>query len=189
METVIFFMRHGQVHNPGSILYGRMPRFKLSREGKDSVKRQISYLKKMKIDLIYASPMLRTRQTAGIISQGLGIKFKVSSLLNEVKLIFEGMPLSEYKEKIQPGLYAQRYYMKGQESVKTITMRMTKFLKMIERKHAGKRILIISHGDPIVILRSAVKGENFDWKYKKENYLKTASITSLRIKDGRYYWK
>lgn len=189
MKTKIYFMRHGEVHNPKRILYGRMPGFRLSEYGRESVRLQAENLKKKKISFIYASSMLRTRQSAKILSEELGIKVKISSFLNEVKLIFEGMPLVEYKAKIQPSLYDNKYYLKGQESVESITERMRKFLKMIEKRHNGQEILVVSHGDPIVILKAEINHTPFTWKYKKDNYLKTAAFTILEIKDGHYNWK
>ncbi|MCL4338743.1 histidine phosphatase family protein [Patescibacteria group bacterium] len=189
MKTIIYFMRHGEVYNPKRILYGRMSGFRLSEYGRESVKLQAENLKKRKINFIYASPMLRTRQSAKILSEELGIKVKISSFLNEVKLIFEGMPLMEYKSKIQPSLYENKYYLKGQESVESIAERMTKFLKMIEKRHNGQETLVVSHGDPIVILKAEINNIPFTWKYKKDNYLKTATFTTLEIKDGRYNWK
>ena len=35
VRTVVHLLRHGEVHNPGSILYGRIPGFRLSENGRD----------------------------------------------------------------------------------------------------------------------------------------------------------
>ena len=32
-RTVVHLLRHGEVHNPGGILYGRLPGFRLSDAG------------------------------------------------------------------------------------------------------------------------------------------------------------
>ena len=70
----IYLLRHGEVHNPDKILYGRLPRYKLSKEGIQAIKKVGQKLKNKKINHIYTSPLLRARQTAGIIGDILSIK-------------------------------------------------------------------------------------------------------------------
>lgn len=186
MTTTIYLMRHGQVHNPKDILYGRLPRFHLSQEGERKVSMQALRLKMEKLDAIYCSPLFRTRQTAGIIAKVVGIKPKISSLITEVRLIIQGMPLSVFRKTIQPDIYDKKYTDKGQEGAEEIITRMRKFMKMILKKHEGQRILVISHGDPIVILKSYLSGVPFTYKYKKDNYLTPGDYIKLIAKDGKY---
>lgn len=186
MKTTIFFMRHGEVHNPKRVLYGRLPRYRLTPFGERKINKAAAQLKKEKIDYIYASPMLRARQTAGIISQKLGLRPKISKKLIEVKLVFEGMALAEYKTNIQPFLYSGKYYELGQETVEEIFRRMKQFLNSIIKKHKYAKILVISHGDPIAILKAGLTGSEFTWKYKRENYLKTGEYIKLTIEDKKY---
>ena len=77
--TQVSFVRHGNVHNPKKILYGRLPRFRLSSRGEADAKKASNYLKNVSLDAVYASPLLRTKQTAQIILQNHpGLKIKTN---------------------------------------------------------------------------------------------------------------
>lgn len=171
MNTFFYFIRHGEVYNPKKILYGRLPNFSLSQNGKGKIEDAANYFKNKKIDVLYASPLLRARQTAGILGNTLGRKVRFSRLLIEVKLIFEGISLERYKKEIQPLLYTGKYIKKGQESIEEIRKRMMKFIAITAKKFPGKTILVVSHGDPITILKAESCKQEFTWEYKNANYL------------------
>lgn len=181
-------MRHGEVHNPKDILYGRLPRFGLSKRGREIVKNSAEKLKIEGIDHLYSSPMLRARQTAGILENKLNREMKINSFLNEVRIIFQGMALREYREEIQPKLYNKELTAQGQETIDEIASRMEKFTDMIVRKHPGKKILAVSHGDPILILVAYIKKFPFTWDYKKMNYLQPGQFIRADIENGVYHW-
>lgn len=190
MRTTIIFLRHGEVENKKGILYGRLPRFKLSPAGRKKIREAAKELKsEYQITQIYTSPMLRARQTAGIIAREYHLKPRISSLIIEVKLIFEGIPVKEYKEKIQYRLYSKEFVKKGQESIEEIAGRMLRFVKIIQKRHWGKTVLAISHGDPIMIFKAVTSKIPFTWEYKKNNYLKTGEKMILEIYDNGLRWK
>ena len=185
-KTTIYFLRHGEVYNPNDILYGRLPKFPLSERGRKQIGNTAKELKNKHINYLYTSPLLRTRQTAQIIGRVLKLRPKLSKLITEVKLIFEGVPLTEYREKIQPFLYSEKYVRKGQESVEEILKRMLQFLHIIIKKHPGKTIFIVSHGDPIMILRAFLSHVPFTYAYKKANYLQIGTYMRVVYADGKY---
>ena len=187
-KTTIIFLRHGEVHNKKQILYARLPGFKLSKNGIVQIQDATRQLISEDISHIYTSPMLRARQTASIISRRLKIKPQTSKFLNEVKLLFSGMLLSEYKKNIQPRLYDDEFIKKGQERVGEISHRMLKFVDMICKKHPSQTILAVSHGDPITILRAKISHKDFTWNYKKDNYLQTGHWLKLKCMDQTYRW-
>ena len=84
-------MRHGEVHNPRAIFYGRMPRFRLSEAGRRQAEAAADYLAGAPLAAIYTSPLLRARQTAAIIQRaqqeaGRRVPAKVLSWLLEVRI-------------------------------------------------------------------------------------------------------
>lgn len=186
--TSIFFMRHGEVYNPKGILYGRLPRFGLSRQGREIVRKTAFELKSEKIEEIYTSPMLRARQTAQIAGSILHKNIRISQMLNEVRIIFQGMPLSEYRQEIQPKLYNKELVAQGQETIEEIAKRMMQFLHKIHYRHKNGKILAISHGDPILILVAVTQKLPFTWAYKKANYLQPGQYIGVDIEDGKYRW-
>ncbi|OGG12760.1 hypothetical protein A3D77_06915 [Candidatus Gottesmanbacteria bacterium RIFCSPHIGHO2_02_FULL_39_11] len=173
-STKLILLRHGQVHNPKSILYGRLPGFGLSAKGREDVLKAYEKLKNESIDTIFMSPLLRTRQTASIFAKNLGLAVHTDKRLIEVKLYCEGVSLTEFKSDLQPDLYSEENYKKGQESVEEISQRMNRFLSFIKEKYPGKTVLAVSHGDPIIILESQVLKTPFTWEFKRDNYVNTA---------------
>lgn len=173
ISTNIYFLRHGEVDNPGKVLYGRLPGFSLSVEGKRRIEEVSQLFLNKTIRHLYSSPLLRARQTAEITGRNLCLFPRISSLLNEVKIYCQGISLDAYKNKIQPRLYQKENQKMGQESVESIKARMLKFLNIMVNKHSGDNILVVSHGDPITILKATLENVSFTWGYKLDNYLKT----------------
>ena len=62
----IHLVRHGEVHNPEGILYGRLPHFRLSERGHEMAALAAKELKArgVKVGALDASPLLRTREAA-----------------------------------------------------------------------------------------------------------------------------
>ncbi|OGG11023.1 hypothetical protein A3J20_05455 [Candidatus Gottesmanbacteria bacterium RIFCSPLOWO2_02_FULL_42_29] len=187
--TTFIFIRHGEVHNPKKILYGRQGRFALSHKGKQEAEAAGRKLVSRAISQIIASPMLRTRQTSKIIGNIIGVKPRYSRLLIEVRTIFEKISLTEYHGKIQVNLYSEEFVKKGQESVREIAERMIKFVKLKARQYPGKTVLVVSHGDPILILKAVSINREFSWNYKRNNYLKTAEFMVVKYSQGIYEWE
>ena len=169
--------------------------FPLTKKGEKQIKEVAKELKKKKIDLIFSSDILRTKQTAKIIGKELGIKPKFDKRLREVNVgIFNGKPIDEIgrfwdRERKLPPLeyYKKRFQVappKG-ENYTDIEKRMYGFIKEIDKKYQGKNILIISHQRPLTLLEKAIY--NYDFKKfvkviteKKE--IKTGELRKLLVK-------
>jgi isoleucyl-tRNA synthetase len=114
------------------------------------------------IDYIYHSPLQRTKETAQVLAAELGH----TSLLEDPRLResemgeLEGKPhgtkdahLSSPEEEFTKSIL-------GSETLNEIRSRMADFLYDMERTHQGKTIVLVSHGDPIWMLESVIKGRN-----------------------------
>lgn len=187
--NTIYFIRHGEVFNPKEILYGRLPKFPLSKNGILSIQSAAEIMKKKKVSVIYTSPMLRARQTASILKEKMDTPIHISRLLIEVKIYCQGIPLTTYRQKVQETLYVRKNLLKGQESIDSIYQRMMKFVKMVIAKHPDKTVFAVTHGDPMLILKAVTTGKEFTWKYKKENYKSTGKWLELVVKNNIFYWK
>lgn len=188
-KTIIYFLRHGEVENPKKVIYGRLPGFNITENAKEKVAEVAHIFENKDIDFLYASPMRRTRQTAEIINRVLKLKSKISRLLIETKLIHAGTSLDTFKKDIQPYIYDKKYLKLGQESAEIQGERMMRFVRIMQKNHPGKKILAVSHGDPIVILKAKILGIPFTWEFKRDNYLKPASFLTLVYENRKYYWK
>src|SRR5690625_995194 len=66
--TIVHLVRHGEVHNPERILYGRMPGYRLSSRGQQMAQCVADHLQDADVALVRSSPLLRAQQTAAPIA-------------------------------------------------------------------------------------------------------------------------
>jgi probable phosphoglycerate mutase len=147
----ISFVRHGQVHNPQEILYGRLPRFRLSEEGRRQAQAAAGYLRAKPFAALFSSPMLRARQTAKIILAATqpDLPLRISTHLNEVYVGVQGRLLHELEAggwDIYTGFSAP-YEQPGD-----ILSRVQKFVAGARRRYPKQHVVAVTHADPILFM-------------------------------------
>jgi broad specificity phosphatase PhoE len=149
-KTSIIFVRHGEVYNPEAIYYGRLPRFRLSENGRQQAQTAAESLGDKPIAAIYSSPMLRARQTAEIIrSFHPAVPLHITNLLQEVYTPFDGLTHLELEAR-EWDLYTDTpaHY----ETPQDVLARVQKFIGRTRKRHPGKRTVAVTHGDVICFL-------------------------------------
>ncbi len=63
-DTVVHLLRHGEVHNPGGVLYGRRDGFHLSDLGRQMAEKVAATIKDRDIVHLVSSPLERAQETA-----------------------------------------------------------------------------------------------------------------------------
>lgn len=182
LNNKYFLLRHGQTiyqKNRTRVNYLADADFKLSitEEGEEMIKTAAESLKEEKISLIFASPFLRTKQSAEIAAQILGIeKINYDDRLVDIKMGgFAGKTYKEYEDFFSEK--SERFEKKpeGGESWNDIILRLKSFLNDIENDYEKKTILVISHADPLWLLAGLLRGfekeEQFLASRKTENNL------------------
>ncbi len=79
----IHLIRHGEVENPGDVVYGDIPGFVLSRLGRQQAQAAGRYLAPNPPTLIVSSPLDRAVETAGLIADAAGAKTTTDVRLTE----------------------------------------------------------------------------------------------------------
>lgn len=154
MVTNIYLVRHGEVHNPKGILYGRLPRFKLSEKGKKQIEDTAEFLKDKSVTAIYSSPMLRTRQSALIIQNKLNLpKINIERDLLEVKTSLQGQLFADL-DLTTRDYYSPPLWREGDDTMLEIATRMEKTIRNMIDRHKHSSVVAVSHGDPIMILKA-----------------------------------
>ena len=177
METKISLVRHGEAYNPMQIMYARLPRFRLSHLGRVQAHSAAEVLHNCMIDRIYASPMLRTRQTAQIIaSLHHGVPVRVSGRLIEVFTMYQGWSVSEM-ERIKWNIYAN--VRPPYESPEDVFRRIWSFIMITRKRHNGQHIVAVTHGDLIAFMILWSQGKPIEPGIKPNPYPSRASITTL----------
>jgi broad specificity phosphatase PhoE len=147
----LYFVRHGEVHNPDAILYGRMPDFHLSTTGQGQASAAVQYLSDKPLVAVYASPLERAQETAHII-EAAHLEFSevfTDDRLLEVHTPYDGTSQEEL-EKIHFDLYtgSEPPY----EQPRDIRRRVLSFIADMREKHANQAIAAVTHGDIVVAM-------------------------------------
>jgi broad specificity phosphatase PhoE len=147
----LYFVRHGNVHNPEGILYGRRPDFHLSDEGKEQAAAAGRYLAEQPLTTLYASPMERAQETAGIIEAAHPdiSDIVTDERLNEVMMPHEGWTHDEL-EKIHFDVYTDS--VPPFEQPRDIRRRVLEFIASMREKHGNETIAAVTHGDIVAAL-------------------------------------
>ena len=181
--TTILLVRHTEVHNPERLLYGRLPRFRLSEHGRRQAERTAASLANRPVAAIYSSPLLRARQTAAIIARYHPRATRhVSRLLQETGSAWQGTPFTSFK----PGfsVYHDRRQ-PGDESLEDVAARMLAFVERARRRHPGACVVAVSHGDPISALRVVLSGRELTLAaVRGVDYAALGSVTEITYASG-----
>jgi len=155
----------------------------LTKKGRGQIKIAAKKLKNKKIDLIFSSDLLRTRQTAEIVGKELKIKSRYDKRLREYNVgIFNGKTIEEFKKFLPIGIKRFKIKPPKGETYIDIRKRMYNFLKEADKKYSDKNILIISHQLPLTLLEGKVKGfsnKEIIRKYSKAKKMKTGELRKL----------
>ena len=160
----------------------------LSDEGREQTRRLAERLSHEKIMAIYASPLGRTVETAGILASPHKLEVQTRDGLREINHgRWEQMTRREVEQKFpeeaaewerDPYTFAP----KGGESGLQVTARALPVLIDLVRKYPGQNILIVSHKATIRLLLSSLLG--FDPRRYRDNLdQKPAALNIVDFKD------
>jgi isoleucyl-tRNA synthetase len=163
-SNTYFLMRHGQSeHNVKDILSTRIEdNHHLTEKGREAVAKAAKKLKKKKIDVIYASPFIRTKETAAIVAESIG--YPVERIIYDTRIgevnagVMNGKTSAEYRLFFKT---PEEHFTKcpeGGETVENVRRRMIDFQLDIDARHKGQNILVISHDDPLFFMSAGGLG-------------------------------
>lgn len=182
VETIVHVMRHGEVHNPKGILYGRLPGFQLSTTGRAQAQTVARTLAGHDIALVVASPLQRAQETAEPIAAHHGLTIRTDDNLIEAGNTFEGLRVS-----IGDGaLRKPRHWWKMRdpftpswgEPYLQIAHRMLAAANKARVEAAGREAVLVSHQLPVWTLRRFLQGQRL-WHDPRNRQCSLASLTSL----------
>lgn len=185
----IHLVRHGEVHNPGGVLYGQLPHFRLSERGQQMAELAAKSLKDrgVKVGAIYVSPLQRTQESASPIEKLFNLDATTDDRLIEPRNIFEGRKLSAKTIAIRPHLvYHLRnpYQPSWGESYVSIVARMVEAMNDIADRTTGGDAVIVTHQLPIWITHRHLAGLRLAHNPSKRRCALSSITTFERTKDG-----
>lgn len=180
--TIVHLVRHGEVFNPGKILYGRIPGYHLSSRGHSMAARTAQSFAGHDVAYLAASPLLRAQQTAQPISKVTGLDIAECPEVIESGNDFEGLRTKGLRSQLWnpirwPKMYNPLEPSWGEPFV-DIADRMMGAVHDLRRKAEGHEAIVVSHQLPIVMVQRTVRGQalaHAPWNRQCD----LASVTSL----------
>jgi broad specificity phosphatase PhoE len=185
-RTIVHLMRHGEVHNPTGILYGRLPGFRLSAQGEKQALRVAEHLADRDIVHVVASPLERAQQTAGPIADSHRLELATDDRLIEADNQFEGLKVSVgdgalRSPKHWPKLRNPFEPSWGEPYLK-IAHRMLGAVHRARAAAAGHEAVCVSHQLPVWTVRLFLEGKHM-WHDPRKRQCSLASLTTLTFED------
>ncbi|GES32993.1 histidine phosphatase family protein [Streptomyces angustmyceticus] len=180
--TVVHLMRHGEVHNPDGVLYGRRPGYHLSDLGRKMADRVAEHLTGRDITHVVASPLERAQETATPIAGAHGLELATDERLIEAGNVFEGKTFGVGDGALKkPGNWkylTNPFRPSWGEPYLEQVVRMMAALGAARDAARGHEAVAVSHQLPIWIVRSFAERRRL-WHDPRKRQCTLASLTSF----------
>ena len=186
-RTVVHLLRHGEVHNPAGILYGRLPGFRLSDNGRVQAEIVAKALADADVAAVLASPLQRAQETATPVAGQHGLPVVTDDRLIEAGNRFEGKRVGVGDGSLRDPRYwwwlRDPFTPSWGEPYREIAHRMLGAVHRARELAAGREAVCVSHQLPIWTLRRFVTGQHL-WHDPRRRQCGLASLTALVFDDA-----
>jgi broad specificity phosphatase PhoE len=187
-STTVHLLRHGEVENPSRVLYGRMPGFHLSEDGRVMAKAAADFLAGRDITVLRSSPLERARETAEPLAAQTGLPVQIDDRLIEPANHFEGQRFGIGDGSLmRPNHW---FYLRNPfrpswgEPYRAILARMLAAVYDAAAQAAGHEAVCVGHQLPIWIMRRSAEGRPL-WHDPRRRQCALGSVTSFTYRSGR----
>ena len=186
--TVVHLLRHGEVSNPRGVLYGRLPGYHLSEDGRLMAKAAAGFLAGRDVTVLRSSPLERALETAAPLAAQFGLDVEVDERLIEPWNHFEGKTFGVGDGSLRqpqhwPHLINPLRPSWG-EPYRSVADRMLAACLDAARAASGHEAVCVSHQLPIWMARRAAEGRRL-WHHPARRQCALGSVTSLTYTGGR----
>jgi len=187
-RTTVHLLRHGEVHNPHAVLYGRLPGYRLSDDGQQMARDAALALQDRDVVLVVASPLQRAQETARPVAESFGLPIRTDERLIESANVFEGKQVGVGDGVLRRPDYWHHlrnpFVPSWGEPYDVIARRMLAAAESARDAARGHEAVCVSHQLPIWTVRRAVEGRPL-WHRPDRRQCGLASLTSLTWEDDR----
>lgn len=162
--TKVTIMRHGESEgNVKPVYQSNLPGTPLTKNGQKQAQAAASIFDGEEIAKIYASPLQRTQQTAEAVAKVTGAEIITEERIRETVFNdFEGKTIDfsdlalvreKRAKKLRDNSIESIYHFPGMETWEQVHARTSDFLKNILPHHRGEHIVIVTHADPMQVMK------------------------------------
>lgn len=193
-QATVHLLRHGEVHNPDGVLYGRLPEFHLSERGREMARMLAEHFavrasEGAKIVHLVASPLTRAQETAQPTAEALHLDIHTDPRIIEAENHFEGLHPTRgeflkpkhwlyFRNPLRPS-WGEPY---KEQAARVLAAVEDARVKAIELGGDGAEAILVSHQLPIWSTRRSAEGRRLAHDPRKRECTLT-SLTSLVLDD------
>jgi len=196
VSTTVHLLRHGEVHNPTGVLYGRLDGYHLSERGVAMAERIAAHLAgtgpdgapRRDVVHVVASPLHRAQETAAPIAAAFGLEVVVDPRLIEAANHFEGLEFGVGDGSLRRPAHWRFLWNPFRpswgEAYREQVARMLAGITAARDAALGHEAVVVSHQLPIWVARQALEGKRL-WHDPRRRLCSLASLTSVTWVDDR----
>ena len=167
MDTILYLARHGEtVDNANQIMQGQT-QGELNENGLRQARELSEQWKNREIDVVVASDLKRSVDTAAILAAPHGLEVVKTPLLRERDWGgFTGRFIPELKNEVWPD---------DIETLENLLSRAGEFIAYVKKTYPGKKVLAVGHG----IINKAVQAVYYKKSMSEISKMSNAEVREL----------
>lgn len=158
---LLHLVRHGEVHNPDRILYGRLPRYRLSDAGRQMARAAAEHVAGLDrpVTALRCSPLQRTQESSEPFTEIFGLAPELDERVIEPSNVFEGTNMRRSLRDPRKWWHLRNPSRPSWgEPYASIAARMEDAMNSAWHETDGGDVVIVSHQAPIWIAHLHVAG-------------------------------
>jgi broad specificity phosphatase PhoE len=185
----LHLVRHGEVHNPDRVLYGRLPGFRLSADGRRMARQAADYVHNLDrpVATLICSPLQRTQESAEPFTEIFGMGPLVDERVIEPTNVFEGRRMRRamanpmnWRHLRSPELPSW-----GEPYLQVVARMDAAMREAWEGTESGD-VVIVSHQLPIWVTHLAITGKPLRHN-PTQRRCALSSVTSIALDGDRWH--
>ena len=187
-KTAVHLLRHGEVHNPSGVLYGRRSGYHLSELGREMAEQVARAIKDRDVVHLRTSPLERAQETAAPMARVFGLEPVIDERVIESANVFEGKSFGVGDGALRsPSAWRHLwnpFKPSWGEPYKEIAARMMAAVYDARDAARGHEAVVVSHQLPIWTTRLFVEKRSYLHDPRKRQCT-LCSLTSLNFVGDR----
>ena len=175
------------MHNPDHVLYGRLPGYHLSANGRMMAAAAADFFAGRPVAAVFASPLERAQETAQPVAERLGLTITTDDRLIESGNVLEGKSVSLASLALNPLNWRylwNPFRPSWGEPYAQVAARVHQVVDRARDAARGKEAVCVSHQLPIWVTRLASEHKRL-WHNPSSRQCAVGSVTSLTFDGDR----
>jgi broad specificity phosphatase PhoE len=181
-STIIHLLRHGEVVNPQRVMYGRLPGYHLTANGRSMAEAAADFFAERPVVALYCSPLERAQETARPTAERLGLDIVTDDRLIEPWNHFEGLTFGVGDGSLRRPAHwpylVNPFKPSWGEAYRAVAARVWAVMTDARAVAAGQEAVCVSHQLPIWVTRRMAEGRRL-WHNPASRECALGSVTSF----------